>query len=363
MGNNFSKLDLEAMSLAIDLSKKGQTKVSPNPMVGAVIVKNFKIIASGYHREFGSDHAEVDAIKNADESLVGASIYVSLEPCNHYGKTPPCTKAILDSGITRVICAVLDPNPKAQGGLDYLRAEGIECQSGLLSKEAIEVNKVFFINQIKKRPKISVKLAQTLNGKIARKDGTSKWITGDKSRFEVHKMRSLHKAILVGNTTLIEDNPELNVRHLKGDDPIIIVIDKTAKLDRNLKIFKSKKVFYYSCIKRLDFLKNIEQITIAKNSNYTVIWKLVLQDLYSKGIDSLFVEGGKEVSSFLLKENLIDEFYLFFGMKYFASNGKDGLFLEKDKEFNLLETKALGDSLMLRGDFGCLQELLKSLEK
>ncbi|MCJ8346872.1 bifunctional diaminohydroxyphosphoribosylaminopyrimidine deaminase/5-amino-6-(5-phosphoribosylamino)uracil reductase RibD [bacterium] len=361
MKTNFSDLDFEAMSLALELSKKGLGQVSPNPMVGAVIVKDSKIIATGYHKAFGADHAEVDAIKNAREDLHGASIYVSLEPCHHYGKTPPCTQAILNAGIKRVVCAVLDPNPKAQGGLDYLGSQGISCESGLLTKEAIEINKVFFINQTKKRPKITLKLAQTLNGKICREDGSSQWITGEEARLEVHKMRSQHSAIFVGNATLMQDNPSLNVRHCEGEDPVIIIIDVKASLSPDLKVFQAKKVIYYSQKMRTDLASHIDQENILGDLDYQNIWQKVLGDLYKKGLDSLYVEGGSQVSSFLLAENLIDELYLFFGMKYFPTSGKDAFTLTEDKEFILLEKKEMGDSLLLRGDFGCLQALLKNL--
>ncbi|MCO4782237.1 MAG: bifunctional diaminohydroxyphosphoribosylaminopyrimidine deaminase/5-amino-6-(5-phosphoribosylamino)uracil reductase RibD [Candidatus Cloacimonetes bacterium] len=363
MNGDFTPLDYEAMTLAINLAKKGANKVSPNPLVGAVIVKNQKIIASGYHKGFGKDHAEVDAIKNCGEDLQGACIYVSLEPCNHYGKTPPCTKAIVDAGFAKVVCAVLDPNPKAQGGLEYLKSQGIECFNGLMFAEAVEINKVFFINQLKKRPKISVKLAQTLNGKISRADGTSQWITKKNARKEVHRQRANHQAILVGKSTLREDNPLLNVRHIDGDDPMIVIIDPIGDLDASLKVFSAPKVLYYSQKSRQDLQEHIIQVDVIKSLDYKKAWDLVLEDLYHRGVDSLYVEGGSTVSTYLLNNNLVDELYLFFGMKFFPSNGKDGFLFSQDKEFKLLDTKILGDSVLLRGDFGCLQELLKSLAK
>jgi diaminohydroxyphosphoribosylaminopyrimidine deaminase/5-amino-6-(5-phosphoribosylamino)uracil reductase len=361
MNSDFTPLDYKAMTLAIDLAKEGENRVSPNPMVGAVIVKDSKIIGSGYHRGFGADHAEVDAIKNCKEDLQGATIYVSLEPCNHYGKTPPCTKSIVDAGISKVVCAVLDPNPKAQGGLEYLRSKGIECESGLLFKEAVEINKTFFINQLKKRPKISVKLAQTLNGKISRADGTSQWITKEDARKEVHVQRSNHQAILVGKSTLREDDPQLNVRHIEGEDPTVIILDLSGDLDSSLKVFSGKKVIYYTQEKRLDLQDQVIQSDILESLDYDKSWDLLLKDLYERGLDSLYVEGGSTVSTYLLNRDLVDELYLFFGMKFFPSDGKDGFELTQDKEFNLFEKKLLGDSMLLRGDFGCLQELLKNL--
>lgn len=361
MDSDFTALDYEAMSLAIDLAKKGKNRVSPNPMVGAVIVKDFKVISSGYHKYFGADHAEVDAIKNCNEDLQGATIYVSLEPCNHYGKTPPCTKSIVDAGFTKVFCAVLDPNPKAQGGLEYLKTQGIECRSGLMFKEAVEINTTFFINQLKSRPKVSVKLAQTLNGKISRADGTSQWITKEEARKEVHIQRANHQAILVGKSTLRKDDPQLNVRHVDGEDPTVVIIDPGGDLNASLKTFSGDKVIYYSQTVRNDLEDKIQQSSILRSMDYDCCWDLVLKDLHKRGIDSLYVEGGSTVSTYLLNRDLVDELYLFFGMKFFPSDGKDGFELAKDKNFNLLGRKLLGDSLLLRGDFGCLQELLKSL--
>ena len=198
------------MKLAIKISKKGVGKVNPNPLVGAVIVKDNKIIGQGYHEYYGGNHAEVNAFENLSDNPEGATIYVTLEPCSHYGKTPPCVDKIIDNKISKVVIGTLDPNPLVQGkGVKKLKEAGIDVITGILEEECKELNEVFMKYIVTKKPFVVLKTAMTLDGKIATASGESKWITSDKSRKEVHKLRNELSAIMVGVNTVIKDNPKV----------------------------------------------------------------------------------------------------------------------------------------------------------
>ena len=219
--------DLDFMARAIELAKKGQLKVQPNPMVGCVIVKNNKIIGEGWHKEYGKDHAEVNAIKNCKKKfgakkalrlIAGSSVYVNLEPCSIKKNTPPCSNALIEHQIKKLFCGTLDPNPKINGrGIKLLKNAGIETSVGLLKDKCKELNRIFFTNQKKSRPYIILKSAQSLDGKIALKSGESNWITNSESRKNSHYIRSRVKGILVGRNTAEQDNPSLTVRLTRGE--------------------------------------------------------------------------------------------------------------------------------------------------
>ncbi|MFH1868599.1 MAG: bifunctional diaminohydroxyphosphoribosylaminopyrimidine deaminase/5-amino-6-(5-phosphoribosylamino)uracil reductase RibD, partial [Candidatus Omnitrophota bacterium] len=233
------------MLIALAEAKKGLGRVSPNPAVGCIIVKEGKIVSKGYHQIFGGPHAEIIALKRAKEKAYGATIYVTLEPCSYFGKTPPCIDAIIISGIKKVVVAMVDPNPANSGkGLKKLRREGIKVISGILKKEAEALNKPFIDRMKKKRPYVTVKLAQSLDGKIATKAGDSKWISSKSSRTVVQRLRSRHDAIMVGVNTVLKDDPSLSVRishivcRMSHRQPTKIVIDSKLKTPVNAKIFQ-----------------------------------------------------------------------------------------------------------------------------
>ncbi|MEO8400117.1 MAG: bifunctional diaminohydroxyphosphoribosylaminopyrimidine deaminase/5-amino-6-(5-phosphoribosylamino)uracil reductase RibD, partial [Ignavibacteriaceae bacterium] len=234
--------DESYIKLAIEIAKKGMGNVSPNPLVGCVIIKNDRIIGAGYHQKFGESHAEINAINNSKENLEGSTLYINLEPCSHYGKTPPCVDKILEAKIKKVVIGTLDMNPLVSGnGVKKLKSVGIDVKVGVLENECINLNKFFFKFITKKTPYVTLKAAQTLDGKIADKSGESKWISSLSSRRFVHEFRSKYDAVLVGTKTIIKDNPSLTVRLIEGRNPKRIIIDTDLSLKNSLKIFKDNK--------------------------------------------------------------------------------------------------------------------------
>ncbi|MBM4388796.1 MAG: bifunctional diaminohydroxyphosphoribosylaminopyrimidine deaminase/5-amino-6-(5-phosphoribosylamino)uracil reductase RibD [Deltaproteobacteria bacterium] len=231
------------MRAAVSLAKRGRSKVSPNPMVGALIVKDGAIIGSGYHRKAGGGHAEINAIRRARESLAGAVMYVNLEPCCHHGKTPPCTEAIIKSGIRKVVAGTIDPNPLVSGrGVAVLRAAGLEVETGVLESECRELNGIFFTNMEKGRPFVTLKLAATLDGKIADREGKGRWITSQSARNEVRRLRCENDAVVVGLGTVQADDPLLLPVDVKsGRKPVRIVLDPMLEMSPESRLAKTAK--------------------------------------------------------------------------------------------------------------------------
>src|SRR5574341_669077 len=229
--------DLKFMQRALNLAKKGLGNTSPNPMVGAVVVKNGKILGTGYHRKAGEEHAELIVLKEVREKAKSATLYVNLEPCSHFGQTPPCTEAIISSGIKRVICAMIDTNPKVNGkGIEMLQKNKIKVEVGLLEKEAKKLNEVYLKYITTGLPFVILKWASTLDGKIATMEGDSKWISNEESRRFAHKLRSQVDAVLVGVETVIKDYPELNTRLVKGKNPVKIILDTKGRIPEDSKL-------------------------------------------------------------------------------------------------------------------------------
>ncbi|WP_219932503.1 bifunctional diaminohydroxyphosphoribosylaminopyrimidine deaminase/5-amino-6-(5-phosphoribosylamino)uracil reductase RibD [Perlabentimonas gracilis] len=329
-------LDQLYMSRCLELASNGMGNVAPNPMVGSVIVHNNKIIAEGYHTEYGKDHAEraaINAVKDTDV-LSESTLYVSLEPCSHFGKTPPCANLIIDSKIKRVVVATLDPNPKVQGrGIELLKNAGVEVKVGVLEKEAKELNRRFFVYHIKKRPYVILKWAQTLDGYI---DAVRKpsdpiapvWVTNELSRTLVHRWRSEEQAIMIGTNTVDKDNPRLDVRDWSGRSPMRIVLDRKLRLSPDVNVYDGSLptiVFVgnnsSAASKRQTFasVPNIELLTIdfAKGAE-----DQVLKELYDRGINSVIVEGGAMLINSFVKKNYWDEARVFVGNKFFGDGVK-----------------------------------------
>ena len=229
------------MNIALQLAKKGKGKVNPNPLVGAIIVRDGVILGRGYHKEYGKAHAEVNAFLDAKEDITGATMYVTLEPCSHYGKTPPCVERIIENKISRVVIGMIDPNPLVAGkGIEKLKKSGITVTVGVLEEECRKLNEVFIKYITKNEPFVVLKTAMSLDGKIATSRGESKWITGEKARNEVHNLRNELEAIMVGVDTVIIDNPELTCRLENGRNPIRIIVDSTLKIPLNSKVLKNQ---------------------------------------------------------------------------------------------------------------------------
>ncbi len=309
------------MKRAFNLARLGMGKVSPNPLVGCVIVYNDEIIGEGYHQVYGGPHAEVNAISSVrDKSLLKeATIYVTLEPCAHHGKTPPCADLIVKHGLKKVVIANVDPNPKVAGrGISRLREAGIAVEEGVMEEVGKELNKRFFTYMNQKRPFIILKWAQTADHFIARKNYDSKWISDQYSRKLVHKWRAEEDSIMVGTNTARYDNPSLNVRDWEGKDPVRIVIDKHLSLPNQLNLFAtSQPTICYNYIKteESEFVKWVKL-------DEDQIEEQIMTDLYSRGIQSVIVEGGAYLLNTLISKNLWDEARVFKSQSTFVEGIK-----------------------------------------
>lgn len=316
------------MKRALNLAKKANYRTSPNPMVGAVIVKDGKIISEGYHKKAGLPHAEAEAIAKSSHSLKNSTLYVTLEPCCHRNKrTPPCTDAIISSGIKRVVIAMRDPNPEVSGkGIEILKNNGIEVLEGVLEVEAKKLNE-FYIKYINtKMPFIILKIATTLDGKIATPEGESKWITSEESRKLVHKLRSQVDAVLTAYGTVIKDNPQLTSRVKRGKNPIRIVIDPELKIPFDFHIYNPPPktiavVKENSLIAEKERILSNRGVEFIPYSSDKVELKWLMRELGKRGIISLMIEGGSSLNAYALQHNIVDKVMFFIAPKIIG--GKD----------------------------------------
>lgn len=356
---------MDYMKRALYLAQKGRGYTSPNPIVGAVIVKDGKIIGEGWHEKYGGNHAEINAFKNAKENIEGAEMYVTLEPCSHYGKTPPCALAIVEHKIKKVYIGTLDPNPLVAGkGVKILKDAGIEVVVGINEKECKEANEIFFKYITKKEPFVVMKIAMTLDGKIASFTGNSKWITCDESRKYVHKMRSDLSAIMVGINTVITDNPFLTSRLENSRNPIRIIVDSNLRIPENSNVLNINN--NDRCIiattenvenEKKERLKNrgIEIIQISKREN-RVDLKLLMKELGKLEIDSILLEGGGTLNFAALNDNIVDKVVAFIAPKiiggYNSKTPVEGKGFEKMSEAIMLKDikfKRFNDDIMISG--------------
>lgn len=308
------------MNRALRLARKGTAWVSPNPMVGAVIVKEGRIIGEGYHQKFGGNHAEINAINRATESIEGATIYVNLEPCTHYGKTPPCIERIVAVKPARVVIGTPDPNPLVSGrGIDILRQNNIETNIGILDKECEELNDRFFKFIQTGIPFVTLKFAQTIDGRIATISGQSRWISSEQSLRLAHTLRSHHDAILVGIDTLIRDDPALTVRMVRGRNPIRIIVDSRLRTPPDARVMQDQnraKTIIATTIHanpgKRDILKGmgIETLVIEHDKDHRVDLAKLLVELGKKNISSVLIEGGSAIITSMLKAKLPDRVFL-----------------------------------------------------
>ena len=321
------------MWMAIELAKKGAGAVNPNPMVGAVVVKNGEVIGRGYHKFFGGPHAEVYALEEAGKEAEGATIYVTLEPCSHYGKTPPCAKKIIDMGIKKCFIGSSDPNPKVAGkGVAMLKEAGIEVVENVLKEECDEVNQVFFKYIKTKIPYLFVKCGITLDGKIALSNGISKWITNSIAREKVQYYRNKFMGIMVGINTVLTDNPSLTARIENGVNPFRIIVDPNLQIDENCKVVKNnedEKTVIITSQKNLftEDAENteiqIKQKRLAEENKVKFIFidgekfsfRKMLEEIGKIGIDSILLEGGETLISLAFEENVIDGGEIFIANK------------------------------------------------
>lgn len=359
--------DQEYMDEALDLAEKGRGFTSPNPMVGAVVVKGGKVVGRGYHRAVGKAHAEVNALDDAGDAAKGACLYVTLEPCNHTGRTPPCTEKILSAGVTRVVIASADPNPDVKGnGAAYLRRQGIDITIGVCEDRAVCLNESYIKFVQTKRPFVILKCAATLDGRIATSTGDSKWISGEQSRKYVHELRHGVDAILVGSGTVKKDDPSLTTRleGVEGRDPIRIILDEDLNISEGAKVLRldsdSDTLLFTGKAVPEDKKIRIENLGVrvlysALRDDQIDIDPLMVQ-LGKMGITSLLIEGGSHVFSSALSAGIVDKIILFYGPKILG--GDDGVPIFRGKGPTLMSgsipvknirSQRFDDDIMIEG--------------
>lgn len=329
-------IDEKYMNIALSLSLKGKGYVSPNPIVGALIVKDNVIIGEGYHKKYGENHAEINAFKNAIEDVKESTMYITLEPCSHYGQTPPCAEEIIKRKISRVVIGTLDPNPLVSGrGVKMLRKAGIEVDIGVLEHECMKANEVFMKYITRKEPFVVMKSAMSLDGKIATVTGQSKWITGEEARGKVHLLRKELAAIMVGVNTVINDNPELTCRIEDGVNPIRIIVDSNIRIPLESKILKTAKSVktIIATTEKADKhkVKIIEelgaQVIKVKSKDGKVDLKKLMKILGEEKIDSILLEGGGNLNFSALNEGIVDKVQIYIAPKIIGGEKAKGVVL------------------------------------
>jgi diaminohydroxyphosphoribosylaminopyrimidine deaminase/5-amino-6-(5-phosphoribosylamino)uracil reductase len=311
------------MRMVLSLGRRGLGTTSPNPMVGALLVKGKRIVGKGYHRKAGFPHAEVIALSEAKEEARGATLFINLEPCVHMGRTPPCVNAVIAAGVKKVVVSMLDPNPLVNGkGVEALRKAGIDVKVGLLEEEAKRLNEAFIVSMERKRPFFTMKAAVSLDGKIATKTCDAKWISNEESRRFANKLRSVMDGIIVGINTVISDNPLLVPKVVKPKKiPVRIILDSKLRIPLSCDVVKTAEKYrtwvFTSEDSRSDRetrLKSLglDVIRVGKDEGGRVSLKQVCDELYKREIQNVLVEGGGEINSSLLKEGLLDKILLFY---------------------------------------------------
>lgn len=321
--------DEEYMGLALKLAQKGEGRVNPNPLVGAVIVKDGMIIGRGYHREYGGPHAEREALASLTRTARGATLYVTMEPCCHCGKTPPCTDAIMESGISRVVIGTADPNPLVAGkGISLLNSHGIQVVQGVLEAECISQNQVFFHFIRTKQPYVVMKYAMTMDGKTATCTGRSRWITGDEARMRVHRDRNRYSAIMAGVGTILKDDPLLTCRLPDGRNPVRIICDtrlRTPATSRIVSTARSVRTILATCRTEEDIIRPYEEagceiLTLPQADGHVDLAAL-MKRLGEMNIDSILLEGGAALNWSALDQGLVHKVQAYVAPKLFG--GKD----------------------------------------
>lgn len=349
------------MKKALKYALRGFGKVGPNPMVGAYIVKDNHLLSKGAHLKYGGPHAEIVALDKIGHHADGATLYVTLEPCNHSGKTPPCTNAIISSGISKVVSATQDPNPIVSGnGYAKLRKAGIEVVNGVCHEEAIELNTRYFKHLTSGLPYTILKIAQSLDGKIATKSGHSQWITGEKSRVFVHQVRSEVDAIVVGIGTVLADDPLLNVRLVKGRNPVRVILDSNFCTPPNSKLFQIDSPILILGIAglaqdRQNILKKIgaEIVELPKADEHVSLYD-ALRYLSERGFDRILVEGGRQIATAFLRKKLVDELIIAIAPKVIGADGISSFadlgiqHVDESIQFQNVQVEKFGNDIHLR---------------
>ena len=347
------------MRRALEEAKKGLGRTSPNPCVGAVIVRDGQVIGTGYHRRAGTPHAEVNAIADAEQggqSCAGASIYVTLEPCNHTGRTPPCTRAILAAGCRRVVIGMADPNPVASGGADFLRSQGIEVTLGVLEQECRQLNYPFLKHSVTGLPWVVMKAGMSLDGKISRRQGKGGAVTGPEAKKKVHQLRDQLDAILIGSGTALIDDPSLTTRLAQGTgrDPLRVILDSRLRLPADARMLNqhSSAATWIFCSNKApaEGQEKLEQAgavihRVESKQDGVLDLVQVLRRLGKEDITSVLVEGGAAVHGAFIREKLVDQVYLFTAPYFIGEQGTSLLngysISEEEEPFFLQEQTTL----------------------
>jgi len=326
--------DEKFMKRALKLASKAMGRTSPNPLVGCVIVKDNEVIGEGYHLKAGTPHAEIHALAAAGVQAGGATAYVTLEPCSHFGRTPPCADALIRANIKRVVVAMKDPNPLVAGrGLDLLREAGIQVDLGVMHQEASQLNEIFIKSISTGLPFVVYKTAMTLDGKIATESGDSRWVSNENSRHYVHQLRDRYDVILVGSETIIQDNPALTCRLPSGRDPIRLVVDGKLRLDEHAQILSASE--FSPCIIATTLAASIEKVERLQSLKQVEVWQYntarhvplekLFRDLVRRGWTSVLLEGGGGLAGTLLQEEFVDKVEFFIAPKLVGGNGPSPL--------------------------------------
>jgi diaminohydroxyphosphoribosylaminopyrimidine deaminase/5-amino-6-(5-phosphoribosylamino)uracil reductase len=323
--------DREFMRQALDLAARGLYTTTPNPRVGCVIVKDGAAVGTGWHEKAGMPHAEVLALKAAGERARGATLYVNLEPCSHHGRTPPCVDAVIAAGIKRVVAAMQDPNPKIAGsGFAKLRAAGVEVESGLMEEEARELNIGFVARMTRGRPWVRMKIAASLDGRTALANGKSQWITGEAARADGHRWRARACAILTGHGTVRDDDPQLNVRGVETPrQPLKIVVDSRFETPLSARLLKDGKTLVAGAVnetKRIEGLRSAgaDTVIIPNDRGKVELFKL-MEELASRELNEIHVEGGAKLNGSLLQAGVVDELLVYLAPSVIGNSGR-GMF-------------------------------------
>ena len=363
------RIDEKYMRLALHLAKRGMGKTNPNPMVGAVVVRGRDIVGRGYHHQAGEPHAEILALQEAGEKARGATLYLNLEPCDHFGRTPPCTRAILDAGIGRVVAGMKDPNPLVSGrGIQRLKRAGIKVDVGILEKQCRELNAPFCKHITNRTPFVTLKAAVSLDGKVATKSGDSRWVSGEVSRAYVHRLRSTTDAVMVGIGTVLEDDPLLNVR-LPGiknaRHPLRIIVDSRLRIPFHSQIVRTAEKYRtlvattrVASIFKIERLKKtpVEVIVVKSDADGRVNLKALMKELGRRGILSILLEGGPTLNASALREKVVDRVLLFMAPRIIGGEKAPGMIggggslrIRDTQPIKILKIRRVGPDLMIEG--------------
>ena len=338
------------MERAFELARKGMYTATPNPRVGAVVVKDAQVVGEGWHEKAGGPHAEVVALRRAGRRAMGGTLYVTLEPCAHHGRTPPCAEAVIRAGVKRVVAAMRDPNPEAKGGSRMLKAAAVAFEHGLMEREAEELNIGFISRVTRGRPWVRMKIAATLDGRTALPDGRSQWITGTAARRDGHRWRARACAVLTGAGTIATDDPQLTVREVKTPrQPLRVIVDSRLETPPQARILQGERALVFAA--KPGSLPNAE-VVVLPNPNGKVDLPKMLEELARRGVNELHVEAGPRLNASLVREGCVDEF-LIYQNQSFLGDAAQGMFqldprsLDERVSLDLVAVDRFGDDVRL----------------